>query len=89
MGKNKSFEDFYSKNKDDYFDVVLIDYYANFHDGDIGSFQNDMFCPECMQAELTFVHKSAKRRAHLRRIASTSHKEGCSYNYEYVVSKVI
>lgn len=87
--KAKIFKNFYSKNRNDVLDIVLVENYANSHDGDIGSFQNDMFCPECKQAELTFVHKSTTRRAHLRRIKSTKHKDGCSYNYEYALKNVI
>lgn len=46
-----------------------------------------MFCPECRKAALTFVHKTSKRRAHLRRIANSAHKSNCSYNYEYAPEK--
>lgn len=41
-----------------------------------------MFCPECKKAELSFVHKTSKRRAHLRRNKSSCHEKGCSYNYD-------
>ena len=79
--KAKSFEEFYSKNKDDILDIDIVADYAESHDGDTTPFDKDMFCPECKQAELSFVHKTSKRRAHLRRIKSSNHKDGCSYKY--------
>lgn len=81
--KAKSFEEFYSQNKDDTFNIDIVSNYAESHDGDITPFDKDMFCPECKQAELSFVHKTSKRRAYLRRVKSSNHKDGCSYNYEY------
>ena len=87
--KSKSFEEFYSQNKDDILDIDIVAYYAESHDGDITPFNKDMFCPECKQAELSFVHKTSKRRAHLRRIKSSNHKDGCSYNYEYASKKTV
>lgn len=85
--KPKSIEEFYSRRKDDYFSIKFIADYAEHHDGDIGEFYGDMFCPECHQAKLSFVHKFFKRRAHLRRVSD--HAEGCSYNYEYTSKKAI
>ena len=87
--KAKSFEEFYSKNKDDILDIDIVADYAESHDGDTTPFDKDMFCPECKQAELSFVHKTSKRRAHLRRIKSSNHKDGCSYNYEYASKKTV
>ncbi|MCM1263233.1 MAG: hypothetical protein NC313_10980 [Butyrivibrio sp.] len=87
--KVKSFEEFYSKSKDNIFNIDIVANYAEIHDGDIGEFHGDMFCPECQQAELSFVHKTSKRRAHLRKIASSNHANGCSYCYEYASKKTI
>lgn len=87
--KAKSYEEFYSKSKNDILNIDIVTYYAELHDGDITPFDKDMFCPECKQAELSFVHKTSKRRAHLRRIKSTNHKKECSYNYEYAKKKTV
>lgn len=81
--KAKSFEEFYSKKNDDILDIDIVADYAERHDGDVSPFLGDMFCPECEQAELSFVHKTSKRRAHLRKLPSSNHVDGCSYNYEY------
>lgn len=87
--KPKSFDEFYSKSKDDIYDIDIVVDYAETHNGDIGDFSNDMFCPECQKAKLIFVHKTSKRRAHLRRNRSTCHEENCSYNFEYASKRVI
>ncbi len=87
--KPKSFEEFYSKHKDDVLDIDIVADYSDTHDGDIGVYLGDMFCPECRQAELSFVHKTSKRRAHLRRTKNSTHETDCSYNYEYASKKTI
>lgn len=84
----KSYERFYSKAKDDILNTEVVVDYIKSHDGDIGKFRRDMFCPECKQAELTFVNETSKRCAHLRKIKTSNHKEECSYNYEYVPKEV-
>lgn len=86
--KSKSFEEFYFSSKDDIFDVDIVSNYADSHKGDIGEFDGNMFCPECKKAELSFVHRTSKRRAHLRR-KSLKHKEECSYNYDYAAKRTV
>lgn len=86
--KPKSFEEFYSRMKDVYLDVDIVADYAETHDGDLGEFNGNMLCPECRVAELSFVHKTSNRRAHLRRNKSSSHKESCSYYYDYASNKL-
>ena len=87
--KGKSFEEFYSQNKDEILDIDIVAGYAESHDGDITPFDKDMFCPECKQAELSFVHKTSIRRAHLRKMRSSNHEDGCSYNYKYASKKTV
>ena len=81
----KVFSEFYSKKKNDvyYIDDAILDSKAE------NIFRNDMFCPECKQAQLILVAKTSKHRAYLKRIPSASHKQECSYNYEYATKKVI
>lgn len=57
----------------------MLNQYVIKHDGDIGKFENRMFCPECNQAKLSYVHQMSKRKAHLRKIPSFAHTEKCSY----------
>ena len=38
---------------------------------------------------LSFIHKTTKKRAHLRRMPSSKHNDSCSYNYEYASSKKV
>ena len=87
--KPKSFEEFYYKIKDDIWDIDIVSDYAETHDGTIGEFSGNMFCPECKKAELTFVHKTSKRRAYLRRNQSSQHEVGCSYNYDYASRRTV
>lgn len=87
--KPKSFEEFYSNIKDDVLGIEIVADYAETHDGKLGDYCGDMFCPECKKAELSFVHKTSKRRAHLRRNKSSCHEKGCSYNYDYASKKTI
>ena len=86
MANNKKiFIDFYSKQKNDTFsidDAVRDSYEGN-------KFRNDMFCPECRQAQLTLVAETSKHRAYLKRIPSSSHQQGCSFIYKYVTNRVI
>lgn len=87
--KPKSFEEFYYSPNAQTFDIDLVEDYAESHDGDFEPYRGNMFCPECMKAELTFYRKTSKKRAYLKRIPSTVHMEGCSYNYDYASHKTV
>lgn len=87
--KPKSFEEFYYKTKDDVFDIELITEYVDSHNGSIGKYDEKMFCPECREAELYFVHKTSRSRAHLRRCPTADHEKNCSYNYVYASRKLV
>lgn len=89
LEKPKSFEEFYYSHKAQILDIDLVEDYAESHDGDFEPYRGNMFCPECMKAELTFYRKTSKRRAYLKRIPSTAHVEGCSYNYDYASHKMV
>lgn len=79
----KSFEEFYYEAQGEVLGIELVADYADANDGDIAPYKGQMLCPECTKAELSFVHETSKRRAHLRRKQGSAHEETCSYNYEY------
>ncbi|WP_200809555.1 hypothetical protein [Virgibacillus dakarensis] len=81
--KPKSFEDFFYSKTQNICTVEEISDYANKHNGNYEPYDGFMFCPECQKAELFFVQKTSKRRAHLKRKPSTQHPDNCSYKYEY------
>lgn len=90
MAKNsKTFDEFYSLKKNKICSINEVINYSELHDRNIQPYDQDMYCPECKQAQLTFVHKTKKKRAYLRKIPSSKHESGCSYNYEYVSNKTI
>lgn len=67
-------------------DIATLDDIADFvesHDGKLGNYEGTMFCPECRSAELSYVHKTSKKRAFLRRKSSSRHLPYCSYIHEY------
>lgn len=92
MTNKKKFEDFYynsecsSERK-----ICPIEEISNYieKNNDYNVYDGHMFCPECRQAELAYVHETTRHRAFLRTKPSTSHMEGCSYNYEYAKKKQI
>ncbi|MCI5773504.1 MAG: hypothetical protein MR210_02975 [Erysipelotrichaceae bacterium] len=79
--KPKSFNSFYSKKKKKIIDFNSFLDCINKNEETLSNYTGDMFCPECKKAELTFVHKTSKKCAYLRR--KTQHKQDCSYNNEY------
>jgi hypothetical protein len=85
--KPKSFEEFFCRVANDTYDIEAVMEFSDLNNGKIGKYEGEMFCPECRQAELYFVHKTSKRRAHLRRCPTASHEIDCSYNYEYATKK--
>ena len=83
MRKPKIFSEFYSKQKNDIYQIedAILDSVSE------NMFRNDMFCPECNQAQLTLVAKTSNHRAYLKRIPSSLHTKWCSFNYEYATKK--
>lgn len=79
----KSFDECYCTSMND---IATLDYIVDFvesHDGKLGNYEGSMFCPECRSAELSYVHKTSKKRAFLRRKSSSRHLPCCSYIHEY------
>lgn len=77
--KSKSFKKFFYDGDKQNYTIDMLNQYVIKHDGDIGKFENRMFCPECNRAKLSYVHQTSKRKAHLRKIPSSAHTEECSY----------
>ncbi|MCY8068110.1 hypothetical protein MOB77_14050 [Bacillus haynesii] len=87
--KPKSFEEFFYSKTQDICNVEKVSDYASQHNGDYVPYDGFMYCPECQEAELSFVRKTSKKRAHLRKKPSTPHLDSCSYNYEYAQKNLI
>lgn len=85
--KPKSFEEFYYLQENRTCDIDVLEEYIILNKGNLGKYEGNMFCPECKKAVLAYWRKTSKRRAHLKRIPTSKHEEGCSYNYEYASSK--
>ena len=83
MKKQKSFEEFYYLEINDLADIEVVSDFAEQNKGVITPFENKMFCPECEKAKLTFVNKTVYRKAHLKKIPSSSHCDSCSYIFNY------
>ena len=84
----KSFDEFYFCTADEKEDIkTLNDYFIKYKN--LGMYQDNMFCPECRQAELSYVPKTSQRRAHLKRKTSSKHTNGCSYQFDYASKKYI
>lgn len=84
----KSFDEFYFCTADEKEDIkILNDYFIKYKN--LGIYQDNMFCPECKQAELSYVPKTSQRRAHLKRKASSKHTNWCSYQFDYASKKYI
>lgn len=83
----KTFDEFYykSNNSKEYLDDLQE--YVESNNNSLGKYQGQMYCPECQQAELSYVPKTSQRRAHLRRKPKEKHDEFCSYRYDYASKK--
>lgn len=81
----KSFEEFFYTKTNSVLNIEKVSDYADKYRDDYSPYKSCMVCPECQKAELTFVHKSSVRRAHLKKIPSSSHLEDFSYNYDYAL----
>lgn len=84
----KSFDEFYFYTADKKEDIqILNDYFVKYKN--LGIYQDNMFCPECRQAELSYVPKTSQRRAHLKRKTSSKHTNWCSYQFDYASKEYI
>ena len=86
---SKSFSSFYFAVDGEEHFVEEVKEYADGHSGQMGSYRGNMYCAECRQAALTFVHGASGKKAYLRRIPTSSHQETCSYNHEYASTKYV
>ena len=87
--KIKSFESFLFLGDGKIHLINEIEEYSDKHNNEINHYYGKIFCPECKKAELSFVHKTNFKRAHLRTKPKSLHDEECSYNYEYANSKTV
>ena len=87
--KIKSFESFLFLGDGKIHLINEIEEYSDKHNNEINHYYGKIFCPEYKKAELSFVHKTNFKRAHLRTKPKSLHDEECSYNYEYANSKTV
>lgn len=80
---SRVFDKFYFKPKQTILSIDSLINASQSYDENIAPFINNMFCPECLQAQLTFYHETSKHKPYLKRIPSSSHAPNCSYNYKY------
>lgn len=86
---SRVFDKFYFKPKQTILSIDSLINASQSYDENIAPFINNMFCPECLQAQLTFYHETSKHKAYLKRIPSSSHAPNCSYNYKYAFNSSI
>ncbi|RKM00094.1 hypothetical protein D6D74_02725 [Moraxella catarrhalis] len=84
----KSFEECYFLTSRSNISVKKIEYDISENRENISKYQENIFCPECQHARLSFVSKTSKRKAHLRAINKYEH-QNCSYFYEYATREQI
>ena len=79
----KHFDEFYYLTKNENRDLIELAKYVNDNGNKLGPYEGNMFCPECREAELYFVHRTSRVREHLRRCPTSKHNDNCTYNYQY------
>lgn len=84
----KTFEECYFLTSRSNISVKKIEYDISENRENISKYQENIFCPECQHARLSFVSKTSKRKAHLRAINKYEH-QNCSYFYEYATREQI
>lgn len=78
---NNSYEEFYYRTFQENRSIDEIIEYFKQHD-QRGPYENEMFCPECCQAELKFVPEGKTHRAYLSAIDTEKHSDVCGYRYD-------
>lgn len=63
---SRVFDKFYFKPKQTILSIDSLINASRSHDENIAPFINNMFCPECLQAQLTFCHETSKHKAYLK-----------------------
>ena len=79
---NVSFEEFYYSKDNQIHDISEVQKEYDQCSGDISKFKNQMFCPECKKAKLSFTHRTSFKRAFLSKKRSSDHVEGCSFIHD-------
>lgn len=41
----------------------------------------DLYCPSCHKARLSYVNKTANKKAYLRTVRNSKHQKNCTYNF--------
>lgn len=85
---SKSFDEFYFCVTEKNENIEILNKYFIEHKN-LGNYQDNMFCPECRQAELSYVSKTSKRRAYLKRKISSRHTTSCSYQFDYANTRYV
>lgn len=79
---SKSYDEFYFRVTKKNENIEILNKYLIEHKN-LGNYQDNMFCPECKEAELLYVSKTSKCRAYLKRKISSRHTTSCSYQFDY------
>lgn len=85
----KSFDEFYFTQTNQIHELDEINDYVDKNDGSYAYYQDKIKCPECRQAELSYTHKTTRKRAYLSKKPSSHHTTKCSYNYSYATNKEV
>lgn len=85
--KVQTFDEFYFLKKEAVIPFTKVLDYINEHDGNLGKYENNIFCPECHAAKLTFVRRAP--HPYLKKIPSSSHLIGCSYYFDHASNRLV
>lgn len=78
---NNSYEEFYYRISQENRSIEeIIEYFRQHTHRE--PYENEMFCPECYQAELKFVPEGRTHRAYLSAINADLHLPGCTHKYD-------
>ena len=80
--RNIIFEKFYYSKDNKIHGISEIQKVYNQYHGDISQYRDQMFCPECKKAKLSFTHMTSTKRAFLSKLPSSDHVEGCSFKHD-------
>ncbi|MCD8809113.1 hypothetical protein K1Y25_07610 [Mammaliicoccus sciuri] len=77
------------KFNDSIYNVEVLKNEAKNNNGNIGIYQDNIYCPECGNARLKFTNETSKRRCFLSAIDSNEHIKGCNYLLPKITKKEI
>ncbi len=61
----------------------LLDYLKQ-NNQQLGIYKNNLYCPYCKVAKLSFVNETYQKIAYLRTLRNERHEEDCIYNYDLI-----